>query len=278
MSRTFFHSLMLPGLLLSFVFIALPIGSSSQKQGANGFCGIRNTATSSGEVLNYKVYYTLAGAYFGAGEATFSNVLEMFQQKPVYHLSGEGHTYSSYDWFYRVRDLYESYVDTTTMLPLKFLRNVHERNYRVYNSALFNHKTLQVVTTHGVFGIPACTQDVLSAIYYARNIDFNQYAVGDKIPFNLYLDDHVYPIFIRYLGKEIITTKYGKYKTIKFKPLLIEGTIFKGGEDMTVWVSDDLNKVPVMVETPILIGSIRVFLSAYQGLRYKSTAFIKTKS
>lgn len=274
MSPVFSPRFLLRSTLFLLCVQCLPHQLSSQKPALNGFCGIRNGSTAPGEVLKYKVFYTLAGAYFNAGEATFSNVLETYQQKPVYHLSGEGHTYPSYDWFYRVRDLYESFVDTATMLPLKFLRNVHERNYRVYNSALFNHKTLQVVTTHGVFTIPSCTQDVLSAIYYARNIDYHQFSPGEKIPFNLYLDDTVYPIFIRYLGKETIKTRYGKFRAIKFKPLLIEGTIFKGGEDMTVWVSDDANKVPLMVETPILIGSIRVYLSAWQGLRHPATAFL----
>jgi hypothetical protein len=117
-------------------------------------------------------------------------------------------------------------------------------------------------------------QDVLSAIYYARNINFSVYQPGDKIPFSIFLDDQVFDIFVRFIGKEKLVTKYGTYQTIKFKPLLIDGTIFKGGENMTVWVTDDENKIPVLVETPILIGSIKVYLTEYKNLKNKAVAIL----
>jgi hypothetical protein len=95
-------------------------------------------------------------------------------------------------------------------------------------------------------------------MYYARNIDFNKLSPGDKIPFNMFLDNQVYPLYIRYIGKEVIKTKYGKFRAIKFKPLLLKGSIFAGGEKMTVWVSDDANHIPVRVESPISVGSVKV--------------------
>jgi hypothetical protein len=245
------------------------------EQSTDTFCGIINQSTKAGEVLHYKVFYTLAGAYIGAGEATFSNQLEVYRGKPVFHVSGTGKSYPSYDWFYRVRDIYESYLDTVSMLPLKFTRQVNERKTHIYNSVIFNHESKKAVSTNGVFTIPDCVQDVLSAIYYARNIDYTKYKPGDKIPFNLFIDDKSYPIFIRYLGKQLLRTRFGVYQTIQFKPLLIEGTIFKGGEDMTVWVSDDMNKIPVLIETPILIGSIKVYLDHYKGLRNKPLGFLR---
>jgi hypothetical protein len=244
-------------------------------QGTDDFCGIKNQAIKSGEELHYKVFYTLVGAYIGAGEASFTTQVETYNGKPVFHVKGSGHSYKSYDWFYKVRDLYESLIDTASMLPLKFTRNVNERNTHIYNQVLFNHQTKKAVSTNGVFSIPDCVQDVLSAIYYARNIDYSKFKVGDKIPFNLFIDDKSYPIFIRYLGKFKLHTKYGTFNTIQFKPLLIEGTIFKGGEDMTVWVTDDLNKIPVMVETPLLIGRIKVYLSSYKQLRNKPQGFVQ---
>ncbi len=231
------------------------------------FCNIKNQSTQSGEELTYKVYYTLAGAYIGAGEAVFSNKLETFQNKPIWHVTGVGKTYKSYDWFYKVRDVYESYIDTLTMLPKKFVRNVREANNRIYNSILFQHDQHNAVSTNGVFKIPDCVQDVLSAIYYARNIDFTKYKPGDKIPLSLFLDDAVYPTYIRYLGKEKLTTKYGTYNTIKFRPNLLEGTLFNGGEKMEVWVTDDKNHVPVFIITPILVGSIKVYLTGSKNLR-----------
>lgn len=223
------------------------------------FCGIKNKTTFSGEVLNYKVYYTLAGAYFRAGEATFSNTLSVLNYQPVYHVIGSGKTFKNYDWFFKVRDVYESYLDTATMLPLKFTRNVSEGKNRIYNNVQFNQKQGTALSTNGLFEIPPCIQDVLSAIYYARNIDFNIYKIGDKIPLTLFLDDEVHPIYIRYLGKQKLSTSSGVYNVIKFRPMLIEGTLFKGGEKMTVYVTDDERKIPILIETPILVGSVKVY-------------------
>ncbi len=109
---------------------------------------------------------------------------------------------------------------------------------------------------------------MISAVYYARNIDFSKYKAGDKIPFDLFIDNAVFPMYIRYLGKETIKTRYGKFRTIKFKPLLVGGTIFEGGEKMTVWVSDDANKIPVRIESAIVVGSVKVDMMGYRNLRY----------
>ncbi len=115
----------------------------------------------------------------------------------------------------------------------RFIRNIDEGGYKKYEHVTFNKTTNTAVTNNGVFKTPECVQDVLSAIFYARNIDFNSYKPGDKITFSMFLDNEVYEMYIRYLGKETVKTKYGKFRAIKFKPLLIKGTIFEGGEKMT---------------------------------------------
>jgi hypothetical protein len=231
------------------------------------FCNIKNSTTQDGETLTYSVYYSFAGVEVKAAVVTFRNQLSIYNNRPVYHFIGDGGTLKSYDWFYKVYDVYESFVDTTTMLPLKFKRDIKEGKNRIFNQALFNHESGNVVTNSSVFKMPTCTQDVLSAIYYARNIDFSNYKVNDKIPFNFYLDDAVYPIYLRYLGKASIKTPKGKYNCIKFSPLLIEGTIFTGGEDMVVYVNDDDNKIPIYIETQILVGKIKVYLTHTEHLR-----------
>lgn len=256
-------------LLASIVFLVS--FTPMQTANSNVFCGIRNTAFKAGEVVTMKVYYTL-GAYIGAGEATFTTTLERFNGKPVYHFVGEGKSYSFFDNFFKVRDKYESYVDTATMLPLKFIRNVDEGGYKIYNNVSFNHGSKTAVSTNGVFKITDCMQDVVSSMYYARNIDFNKYKPGDKIPFDMFLDDEVYHLYIRYMGKEKIKTKYGKFSAIKFKPLLVKGTMFEGGEKMTAWVSDDPNRLLLRVESPISVGSVKVDMMSYKNLRYPLTS------
>lgn len=241
------------------------------------FCGTTNKAFQVQEKITYTVFYAVAGIYVNAGTAIFSNTLEKINNRPVYHLVGDGKTNPSYDWIYKVRDKYESYIDTATMQPLKFVRNIHEGGYKKYENITFNRNANTAVTTGGVFKVPDCIQDILSAIYYSRNIDFQKYKSGDKIYFDMFMDNEVFNMYIRYLGKETIKTKYGKFKAIKFKPLLLDGTIFDGGEKMTVWVSDDANHVPVRIESPISVGSVKVDLREYENLRYPLSSLIKKK-
>jgi hypothetical protein len=255
-------------------FILLLTTLSIPLRAGDDFCGVHNKAFLAGESITYRAYYTLAGVYVAAGEAVFNTALEQLNGKTVYHITGEGKTYSFYDKFFRVRDKYESFVDTTTMQPLKFLRNVDEGGYKIYENVNFNKTANTAITTKGVFKIPDCIQDVVSSIYYARNIDFGKMKVNDKIPFDLFLDNQIYNIYIRYLGKEIVKTKYGKFRAIKFKPLLIKGTIFEGGEKMNVWVSDDANHIPLRVESPITVGSVKVDMMDFRNRRYPLTSLM----
>lgn len=239
------------------------------------FCGIRNTSTGDGELIGYTVYYALAGVYVHAGDAVFVNRLEKLNGHTVYHVVGDGQTNPSYEWIYKVRDHYESLIDTADMLPVKFFRDVHDGNVKRVEHISFNRTANTATTDSGNFKVPACIQDVMSAIYYARNIDFGKYKPGDKIPFSMFLDYGVHELYMRYLGKETVKTRFGKFSAIKFKPLLVAGTIFTGGEDMTVWVTDDANHLPIRIESPILVGKIKVDMTAYANLRHPLTSLIK---
>jgi hypothetical protein len=243
----------------------------------NEFCGITNGSFQPGEHLTLKVFYRLSGVYVGAGEATFNCLLEKMNGKDVYHLIGEGKTYRAYDWFFKVRDKYESYIDTATLKPLRFIRNVSEGGHTIYNNVLFDHAHNSATSTNGTFKVPDCVQDVISAVYYARNINFNKYKPNDKITFNMFLDDKVYNIYIRYIGKEEVSTRFGKFRAIRFKPLLIEGTMFKGGEKMDVWVSDDGNRIPLRIESDISVGSVVVDMIGYKNLRHNLSSLVKKR-
>ena len=114
-------------------------------------------------------------------------------------------------------------------------------------------------------------------VFYARNIDFARLNPEDKIAFSMFLDNQVYEMYIRYIGKETIKTQYGKFNTIKFKPLLIKGSIFEGGEKMTVWVTDDANHIPVRIESPIVVGKVKIDMMGYENLRHPLTALIRRR-
>lgn len=256
------------------ILLVILIVQCASLTAGDDFCGIRNTSFQDGETITFNVFYSVIGMYINAGTATFAVNQEKYNNKPVYHVTGTGTSNSSYDWIFKVRDKYETFFDTGTMQPYKFIRNVDEGGYKIYENVTFNQQANTATTDKGVFKVPNCVQDVLSSIYYARSIDYNHYKPNDKIPFSMFLDNQVYNIYIRYLGKETIKTKYGKFRAIKFSPLLIKGTMFEGGEKMTVWVSDDPNHIPLRIESPIVVGSIKVDMMGYHNLRFPLSSMI----
>ncbi len=253
-------------LLLTLLCVRLTAGDD--------FCSVRNHAFKAGEILTYTIFYSVAGIYVNAGNASFTTTLEQLNNKPVYHVVGAGNSNSSYDWIFKVRDRYESFIDTATLQPYKFIRRVEEGGHKKYQNVTFNQQTNTAVSTTGSYTVPNCIQDVISAVYYARNINFDAYQVNDRIPFDMFLGDEIFHLYIRYLGKETIKTKYGKFRSIKFKPLLVKGTIFEGGEKMTVWVSDDANHIPVRIESPIKVGSVKVDMMGYKNHRSPVSSFL----
>lgn len=256
-------------LLLAFSAIRLSAGTD--------FCGVTNTTFADGENITFKVFYSVIGLYVDAGTASFSVSRTRYKNIPSYHIVGIGNSNPKYDWIFKVRDRYESYIDTATLRPYRFIRNVDEGGYKKFENVSFDQEKNKAVSEHGTFDVPVCVQDVLSAIYYARNINYDKYKPGDKIPFSMFLDDEVYQLYIRYLGKETIKTRYGKFKSIKFKPMLIKGTIFEGGEKMTVWVSDDLNHIPLRIESPITVGSVKVDMMGYKNLRHPVSSMLNVR-
>lgn len=261
------RSLIIFFLLLSFV------GTSA----GDDFCGATNMAFMGGERITFKVYYSVIGLYVDAGTAQFSVNKERYNNKFVYHIVGDGFSNPSYDWIFKVRDRYESYVDTLSLKPYKFIRNVDEGGYKKYENVTFNHEAGTAVSERGVISIPACVQDVISSVYYARNINYNKYKPGDKIPFSMFIDNEVYQMSIRYIGKETVKTKYGKFRAIKIKPLLLKGSIFEGGEKATVWISDDQNHIPLRIESPISVGSVKIDMMGYRNLKYPLTSNISVR-
>jgi len=223
------------------------------------------------EKISYTVYYNVIGIYVNAGSATFTTSSAKLQDADVFHVVGEGSTNPNYDWIFKVRDRYESYFNSKDLQPVKFIRQINEGKFKKTEEVNFNQQTNTATTKTGVYKVPENVQDVISVMYYARNINYDQYHNGDKIPFSMFLDDKVYNMYIHYMGKETIQTKYGKFNAIKLKPLLLKGSLFEGGEDMTIWVTDDPNHIPVRIESPIIVGSIKVDLMHYENLRYPVT-------
>ncbi|MEQ8623353.1 MAG: DUF3108 domain-containing protein [Vicingaceae bacterium] len=249
-------------------------------QGTSQECSPQNTTFQIGERIDYTIYYHLAGVWVGAGDVYFKVDAATINDRPYYHFSSYGSSYKKYDWIYKVRDTYETYTSVDDFKPLRFKRKVNEGSTHIREDYVFKHALDKVVTLRQMeadepfvkdtVDLKECSFDVLSMIYYARNIDFSDVALDERVPIRIFIDNESYDSYIRYLGKKEIEIKgLGRFRCIVFSPFLIEGTIFNAGEDMTVWVSDDKNRVPLLIETPILVGSIKARVNTMEGLRYE---------
>lgn len=242
-------------------------------------CSIPNTSFKDGEEIVYKLYYNWNFVWFSAGEVVF----RVRDLGTMYHLSAHGSTYKSYEWFYKVRDKYDTYIDKKTLLPIVSIRDIQEGKYTLYDKISFDHQNNVATSLRGKtrqkaeetrYEIDDCMHDIISIIYYTRNLDFNGMQTGDEIPIKIFIDKEIWPLKVRYKGKEADKRirGQGRFNTVKFSPEVIEGYIFTKDTQMIVWASDDQNKIPLMIESPISVGSVKAVLKSYKGLRYDLSA------
>jgi hypothetical protein len=234
---------------------------------------IVNNSFTNNEKLEFRVHYGLINAasiVFEVGPT----LVDKYDRK-CFNVKAEGKTLKSFDWAYKVRDKFETFIDAEAMAPLSYNKSVQEDKYLDNDLVTFKHNKKKLFGVKGVLDMPVYTHDVISSIYYVRNIDFSKSKVGDKYPLDVYLDNKIYNLGFKYDGKETISTDIGKVKCIKLVPTLIVDRVFKDQDDMTVWISDDENKIPIRVKAKIMVGSIKVDLTSYSGLKNEFKALVK---
>ncbi len=230
------------------------------------------SAFESGEWFRFKMSY---GGWFKAGNATLTVKDYEYKGKPSYHVIGKGWTTGTIKWFFKVKDRYESFIDKTTGVPYKFIRNINEGGHTKNIEIEFDHinnkahvhnkkeKKKKVIDTKPNI------QDMVSTYYYLRNsIDIENLKKGDEITVDMFFDEENYGFKLKYLGKETIKTQFGKVKSLKFRPYVMAGRVFKEEESLTLWVSNDQNKIPLRIKADLAVGSLRADLDAFKGLKY----------
>jgi len=246
--------------LLLVAFLTFQIGVSQE------------SAFGEGEWFRFKMSYS---GFLKAGNATLSVNETSYNGKEVYHVVGKGWTTGMIKWFFKVKDRYESYFDKHTMLPYKFIRDIneggHKKNIEIdfnqfKNEALvFNkkHDTKKTIATKPNI------QDMVSTFYYLRNkLDVQKLRVGDEIKLDMFFDEENYGFKLKYLGEESIDTDFGTVESLKFRPYVMAGRVFKEEESLTLWVSKDKNKVPLRIKADLAVGSLRADLDAFKGLKH----------
>jgi len=218
-----------------------------------------------GEKLQYVLHYGLLNA--GIAELEVKKSTRKFNNRNALNMVGKGWTTGATDWFFTVDDHYETFMDTERMESLLFIRRVNEGGFLINQDYYFEQDSNKVLTQNNIeYHVPEGVQDMLSTFYYARTIDYSNAKMNDVFIIPAFVDDKVEYLRIKYKGKERIKVRNGQYDCLKFNPIVLEGRVFKDDDDLTVWISDDDNKIPILIKSKILVGSIKAELSEYHGL------------
>lgn len=242
-------------------------------------CQIENSTFQNGEEFVFKIYYNWNFVWLSAGEVVF----KVKEEEDQYHLSAHGRTYRNYEWFFSVSDKYDTYVDKETLLPIVSIRDIQEGKYTLYDRIEFDRENSIAKSMRGKtidqaemteYSIESCMHDILSIVYFSRNLNFDSMIEEEKFPIKIFVDKETWPLQVVYKGKEKKkkVKGMGKFDVIKFSPEVIAGNVFNEGTEMNVWVSNDENRLPLLIESPVSVGSIKAVLKSYKGLRHDLSA------
>lgn len=244
-------------LLTAFLFLTI-----------NFFAQEKAIAFKGGEWLKFKMSYS---GFLKAGNASLSLKEEDLNGKKVLHATGKGWTTGMIKWFFKVNDDYQSYFDIETGKPYLFKRKIDEGGYKKNKQITFNQEKntayvqdfrKQKDTLISVNN----PQDMISTFYFLRSYNTKGMKKGEEISVDMFFDNKSYPFKLRFLGYEMLSTKFGKVNTQKFRPIVQAGRVFKAQESVTVWITADDNKIPIKMKASLSVGSLRAELDAYKGL------------
>jgi hypothetical protein len=223
-----------------------------------------------GEWFKFRIHY----GFVNAGYATLEVKDAAINNKKSFHVIGKGYTTGMSRFFFKVDDLYESYIDKETGNPYQFVRKINEGGYTKNQEGFFNQSANRVLVkdykhnTEKSILIPKNTQDILSTFYYLRNHpNIDKLKVGESIAIDMFFDDETTKFKLKFIGRENINTKFGDVKSMVFRPLVQSGRVFKEQESLTIWISDDNNKLPLRIKASLAVGSIKADIDSYRGLK-----------
>lgn len=233
---------------------------------------IENKAFSVGEQLFFDVRY----GFITAGIAIMKiPEYEFFRGRKCYKVEFYVNSLPFFSTFYKVEDKYISLIDVDGLFPWRFEQRIREGGYKRDFSAEFDPIDSLVITTEGKYKIEPFVHDIVSAFYYTRTLDFSNMKPGQKIQLKNFYKDTTYTLEVKFKGRQKISVKAGTFNCIIVEPIIKEGGLFKSEGTLFIWLTDDKNKIPVMVKSKILIGSITAELTEIAGIESKIGVEVK---
>ena len=224
---------------------------------------VKNTAFDLGERLVFDVNY----GFITAGEAVMHvAAFDTIAGRKTYRIQFTVNSLPSFSWIYRVEDRYLTFIDCESIAPLRFEQHIQEGSYRRDFTADFDQLNHIARTSEGQYTIPEYVHDILSAFYYVRTVDFSGLKTGDTIKTYNFYKDTSHDLVVRLLGRQDLEVGAGTFRSLVVEPLVKEGGLFKSEGRIVIWLTDDERKIPIRVNTKVIIGSIDVELREYSGL------------
>lgn len=227
-------------------------------------------AYDTGEWFKFRIHY----GFINAGYATLEIKDAVKDNKKIFHAIGKGYTVGMSRFFFKVDDNYESYFDKVTNKPFQFVRKIDEGGYTKNQEGFFDQDANKVLVkdyknkTEKTISVTENVQDIISTFYFLRNHrNVDKLKVGESIVVDMFFDDEIYKFKLKFIGREELKTKFGTAPTMVFRPLVQSGRVFKEEESLTVWISDDENKIPLRIKASLAVGSIKADLDGFKGLK-----------
>lgn len=224
-----------------------------------------------GEWFRFRIHYGM----FNASYATLEVKETTLRDEPVFHVVGKGKSTGLLHLFFKVDDNYESYIHKNSGVPLRFIRQIDEGGHTKDIQIDFDHQTNTAFVFNRkhnerkTFRVQENVHDMLSAFYYLRNnLDVDSISPGEMMTMNMFFDNENHDFKLKFLGREVVKTKLGNIAALKFKPYVLAGRVFKEQESLTIWVSDDQNRMPVKIKANLAVGSLDADIDAFKGLKH----------
>lgn len=231
-----------------------------------------------GEFFRFKISY----GFVNAGFATLEVKEAVRNNQKVFHAVGKGYTTGMTKFFFKVEDDYQSFIDKKTHNPYQYIRKIYEGGYTKDQHGFFNHKDNNVLAVDNksklerIISVPENTQDILSSFYFLRNYpNIEKMQINESVALDMFFDEEITKFKLKFLGRENIKTKFGVVPCMIFRPYVQSGRVFKEQESLTVWISDDFNKLPIRIKADLAVGSLKAEIDFYKGLKHPFV--IKTK-
>ncbi len=258
-------------LFLVWLMVVPPVGQEF------GHRKVENNCFEVGEKLKYKVYYdSFITGKVNAGTVTLEvkHTNRRFNKREVYHIVGIGKSNPAFDTFFKVRDRFESFMDKEALVSHHFIRETKEGGYVMEDDVYFDHENGLAKSSRTTKTIEPNIQDIISAVFYARTFDFTNAKEGQNFQVDFHLDDSVYVSVVQFTGRELVETDLGVFRCLAFKPMVVTGEVFSNPYPMKLWVTDDENKLPVLGKSEVVVGSVKMELIKFSGLRHPIEARI----